>query len=77
MASPLEHYTEIDLGARKDDDLNRSPEKYFWGALNLAIFLLFVGGIFFPSLRIAQPVMLIAFLGIAATTIIRSFRKAR
>jgi len=49
MPDSLDDYTEIDLGARKDDDLKRNPEKYFWGALYIAIVLLFVGAVFFPS----------------------------
>ena len=78
MGTPLENYESIEIGARKDPDLKRSPERYFWGALYLAVAILFIGAIFYVGMPVVvRAVMVIALLGIALTDIVRSFSSSR
>jgi hypothetical protein len=49
MGTLLEHYEPIDLGARKDEDLNRRPEKYFWVVFTTSIALIIGLSYYLPS----------------------------
>jgi hypothetical protein len=79
MGTPFENYEAIDLGVRRDPDLRRSPEKYFGGALYLAVALVFIGAVFYLPGRmsygaVVRDVMMIAFLGIIVITVARRLR---
>ena len=78
MGTPLEHYEEIDFGAKKDPNLKRRPERCFWGAFYLAVAAVFVGPVFYvpelmPYSGVVWAVMIIALLGIGVTTMVGSF----
>ena len=83
MASPLQNYEPIDMGARKDPDLKRSPEKFFWGVFSAGVGIGLISAVFYVLFSdnlysgVIRAVTVAAFLGIVATTIFRSVSRSR
>jgi hypothetical protein len=75
MPTPLEHYQPVDFAPRKDEDLKRGPEKYFWGAIQISVGVILIGGFVYPT-RLpysgAVPGVIIgSFLALIVTAILR------
>ena len=78
VGTPLEHYEPIDLGARKDEDLNRRPEKYFWAVFTISIgFILVSYGLPSPYPGIVRGIAIISFLAILITALVRMVSRSR
>ena len=79
MGIPLEHYEPIDLGARKDEDLNRRPEKYFWAVFTTSIGLIIGLSYYLPSPYpgIVRGIAIISFLAIIITALVRLVLRSR
>ena len=79
MGTPLEHYEPIDLGARKDEDLNRRPEKYFWAVFTISIGLIIGLSYYLPSPHsgIVRGIAIISFLAILITALVRLVLRSR
>ena len=79
MGTPLEHYEPIDLGARKDEDLNRRPEKYFWAVFTASIGLIIGFSYYLPSPYpgIVRGIAIISFLAILMTALVRLVLRSR
>ena len=79
MGTPLEHYEPIDLGARKDEDLNRGPEKYFWAVFTTSMGLI-IGLSYYlssPYPGIVRGIAIISFLAILITALVRLVPRSR
>jgi hypothetical protein len=79
MGTPLEHYKPIDLGARKDEDLNRSPETYFWAVFTTSVGFIIGLSYYLPSpyAGIVRGIAIISFLAILITALVRLVPRSR
>jgi hypothetical protein len=79
MGTPLEHYEPIDLGARKDEDLSRRPEKYFWAVFTTSVGFIIGLSYYLPSSYhgIVRGIAIISFLAILITALVLMVSRSR